>query len=130
MRLTSPPCSAAVCTPLVQSQRDVMPAAKRLRTEEGDAEPAQELPSPGGLLTRVMQGEAADADGALAAEVAAAAPYPHGVLRGLCDNAFLRRVREEAIDNLPATFKETDLFKMYQTVDVRVRCLYTALPTP
>jgi hypothetical protein len=95
--------------------------AKRIRTEE-DAE--AQLPSPGGLLTRVLQGEAAS--DTLAAEVAAAAPYPHGVLRGLCDDAFLRRVREEAIDNLPATFKETDLFKMYQTVDVRA----ASVPSP
>jgi hypothetical protein len=104
------------------------PAAKRPRSEataEGATAPATtkakavlpELPAPGGLLTRVLNGE--EAAEALQAEVANAAPYPHGVLTGLCDDAFLRRVREEAIDNLPATFKETDLFKMYQTVDVR-----------
>lgn len=46
------------------------------------------------------------------------APYGHCVIDGLVDDALLREVREEVIGNLEATYKETDLFKMFQTGDL------------
>ena len=45
-------------------------------------------------------------------------PYPHCIIEDICDDAILRRVREEIIENFDATYKETDLFKMLQTVDL------------
>ena len=45
-------------------------------------------------------------------------PYPHCVIQNFCDDAILRNVRAEIIENFEATYKETDLFKMLQTVDL------------
>ncbi|EEH57846.1 uncharacterized protein MICPUCDRAFT_2294, partial [Micromonas pusilla CCMP1545] len=53
-----------------------------------------------------------------AEEYKRATPYAHGVVSPLCDDSMLRRVRAEMRDNLSATFKETDLFKVLQTVDL------------
>lgn len=47
-----------------------------------------------------------------------ASPYPHCVVNDFCDSETLRRVRQEIIENFDATYKETDLFKMLQTVDL------------
>lgn len=44
-----------------------------------------------------------------------AEPYLHCVMRDLFDPAALMRVRDEIINNIQATFKETDLFKVFQT---------------
>ncbi len=44
-----------------------------------------------------------------------AQPYTHLVFQQLCDPALLRQVREEVINNVNATYKETDLFKVFQT---------------
>ena len=48
------------------------------------------------------------------AEYTAAAPYPHVVLRPAVDDATLKNARREAIHELRADYKETDLFKVYQ----------------
>lgn len=48
----------------------------------------------------------------------ASAPYTHLALRDLFNPAALRQVREEIINNLQATYKETDLFKVFQTGDL------------
>jgi Rps23 Pro-64 3,4-dihydroxylase Tpa1-like proline 4-hydroxylase len=53
-----------------------------------------------------------------AAEIKASKPYPHGMFREFCDDGFMRQVREEIRANMPLTFKETDLFKMYQSMDM------------
>lgn len=45
-------------------------------------------------------------------------PYPHCSITNFCDPDLLRRVRDEIIDNIQATYKETDLFKMLQTGDL------------
>lgn len=47
-----------------------------------------------------------------------AQPYPHASLEPLCDATFMGRVKEEITRNLRADFKETDLFKLYQTIDL------------
>jgi Rps23 Pro-64 3,4-dihydroxylase Tpa1-like proline 4-hydroxylase len=51
---------------------------------------------------------------ALRAAYGASTPYLHAVVAPLADDAHLRRVRRECIDELRATFKETDLFKVFQ----------------
>lgn len=48
-------------------------------------------------------------------ELQTAQPYTHVVIQDLCDPAVLRSVREEVIHNISATYKETDLFKVFQT---------------
>jgi Rps23 Pro-64 3,4-dihydroxylase Tpa1-like proline 4-hydroxylase len=60
----------------------------------------------------------AGARAALAAAYAAAAPFPHALVPDLVDPALLRAARDEIIDNVSATYKETDLFKMLQTGDL------------
>jgi hypothetical protein len=42
-------------------------------------------------------------------------PYYHLIIRDLCDDQLLRQVRDEVINNIQATYKETDLFKVFQT---------------
>ena len=39
-------------------------------------------------------------------------PYKHVVFHDLCDSERMRIVHEEAKNNMTATFKETDLFKV------------------
>lgn len=46
------------------------------------------------------------------------APYPHCVIKDICNPDLLRKVRDEIIENVEATYKETDLFKMFQTGDL------------
>lgn len=48
----------------------------------------------------------------------ASTPYPHCVIPDICNPDLLRRVRDEIIENVEATYKETDLFKMLQTGDL------------
>jgi Rps23 Pro-64 3,4-dihydroxylase Tpa1-like proline 4-hydroxylase len=48
-------------------------------------------------------------------ELHSAQPYTHVVIKDLCDPTVLRAVREEVIHNISATYKETDLFKVFQT---------------
>ena len=46
-----------------------------------------------------------------------AKPYPWCVIKELCDDHRMRAVQKEVLEHLPATYKETDLFKLYQTTD-------------
>src|SRR6478752_780913 len=85
-------------------------AAKRARTEA----------APGGGILRADVTESASRD-ALAAQYAAGQPYPHCVIPDICLPETLTAVREEIIQNVHATYKETDLFNMFQTGWVRKR---------
>ena len=49
---------------------------------------------------------------------AAGSPYPYAVLPEPFDPVLLARVRNEIIENVEATYKDTDLFKMLQTGDL------------
>jgi len=53
-----------------------------------------------------------------ASACAAARPYPHHVLEQLCLPGRVGAIRDEILQNLDGTFKETDLFKLYQTIDL------------
>jgi hypothetical protein len=55
---------------------------------------------------------------ALRIAYAASAPYPHVSVPDLCDDARARAVFAEARSSLRADYKETDLFKVYQTPDL------------
>lgn len=45
----------------------------------------------------------------------ASQPYTHCVMRDLCQPKLLAAVRDEIVNNIQATYKETDLFKVFQT---------------
>ena len=45
-------------------------------------------------------------------------PYKHGVLSNFCANGFLEQVLDEVKENSKVKFKESDLFKMYQSIDL------------
>lgn len=45
-------------------------------------------------------------------------PFKHIVIDKLCEYERMRCIHEEATNNFTATFKETDLFKVYQTGDL------------
>eukprot|EP00798_Chlamydomonas_sp_ICE-L_P021076 gene21076-27957_t len=47
-----------------------------------------------------------------------AEPYPHCIIRDIFKPDMLDAVREEIINNINATYKETDLFKVFQTGDL------------
>ena len=53
-----------------------------------------------------------------AKEHGAGKPYPHVRVEDLFDQASLRAIVQEAKEHLTTTFKETDLFKMFQTLDL------------
>lgn len=56
---------------------------------------------------------------ALRQSIADSGPYKHGVIAALMDDGLLRRVREEIMANLHFTKKETDIYKLFQTGDLR-----------
>ena len=46
-----------------------------------------------------------------------ATPFPHGRIEHMFDDGFLKQVREELKSNSKVTFKESDLFRVYQSID-------------
>eukprot|EP00201_Polytomella_parva_P018149 CAMPEP_0175071454 /NCGR_PEP_ID=MMETSP0052_2-20121109/19253_1 /TAXON_ID=51329 ORGANISM="Polytomella parva, Strain SAG 63-3" /NCGR_SAMPLE_ID=MMETSP0052_2 /ASSEMBLY_ACC=CAM_ASM_000194 /LENGTH=546 /DNA_ID=CAMNT_0016338629 /DNA_START=56 /DNA_END=1693 /DNA_ORIENTATION=+ len=48
----------------------------------------------------------------------AAKPYRHTVLKDVFNIDLLKKVKDEIISNIQATYKETDLFKVFQTGDI------------
>ncbi|KAF0730799.1 hypothetical protein AaE_009298, partial [Aphanomyces astaci] len=46
------------------------------------------------------------------------APFPHYQIPVLCTPEHMRKVHVECVEELQSTFKETDLFKLYQTIDL------------
>lgn len=54
----------------------------------------------------------------LAEDYRASQPYTHCVMKEVFEVNLLRQVREEIIHNINATYKETDLFKVFQTGNV------------
>lgn len=55
----------------------------------------------------------------LKTSIAESSPYKHGVIPALMDDGLLRKVREEIMANLHFTKKETDIYKVFQTGDLR-----------
>ncbi len=53
----------------------------------------------------------------IASTYKSAKPYPHNVLPDLFERSFLMSVLEELKNNLKAKFKESDLFRVYQSID-------------
>ena len=59
-----------------------------------------------------------DAAADVAASYASARPYPHAVIDSALNDTLLRAVRSEIVAHVTATYKETDLFTMFQTGDL------------
>uniref|UniRef100_A0A7S4W1B5 Uncharacterized protein n=1 Tax=Ditylum brightwellii TaxID=49249 RepID=A0A7S4W1B5_9STRA len=47
-----------------------------------------------------------------------ATPYPHGVIDSLFVDGFLEKVLDEIKQNSKVKFKESDLFRVYQSIDL------------
>eukprot|EP00956_Cyclotella_meneghiniana_P038912 scaffold162054_cov24-Cyclotella_meneghiniana.AAC.3 len=47
-----------------------------------------------------------------------ATPYPHGIIADFCHDGFLEQVLEELKQSTKVKFKETDLFRVYQSIDL------------
>jgi hypothetical protein len=75
------------------------------------ADPASE--DPASLISPQLL--SAETRAALRSAYQAAEPYLHGVFQELLPPAKLAQVREEIVGNIQATYKETDLFKVFQT---------------
>jgi hypothetical protein len=54
----------------------------------------------------------------LAAQYQKATPYPHGVIHNFCVDGFLESIRSELKNHSKVKFKETDLFRVYQSIDL------------
>ena len=54
----------------------------------------------------------------LAASYRRATPYPHGIIRDFCKSGFLGGVLAELKRHTKVKFKETDLFRVYQSIDL------------
>jgi hypothetical protein len=87
---------------------DVQPAIKKQKTAAA--------PTDNGTADVIRQSLlSADSRSELRQQHDTAGPYRHLVLKDLVDDKLLRAVREEVIHNISATYKETDLFKVFQT---------------
>jgi len=54
----------------------------------------------------------------LAAQYQNATPYPHAVIDNFCVDGFLESILTELKHNSKVKFKETDLFRVYQSIDL------------
>ncbi|PNH11629.1 PKHD-type hydroxylase ofd1 [Tetrabaena socialis] len=108
--------------------------AKRLKPSPAPTQPQQQPPPPqqhqqhqqpmagvaggyhleGGVVSEAVMATAPQ----LGASYQAAKPYHHCVMHDIFEPGLLRGVRDEIINNIDATYKETDLFKVFQTGDL------------
>lgn len=88
---------------------DVQPASKKQKTAAAAAD--------SGAAAAVIRQSllSGDSRSQLRQQHDSSGPYTHLVLKELADEQLLRAVREEVIHNISATYKETDLFKVFQT---------------
>lgn len=84
---------------------DADPAPKRVKLSGAD--PIEGVVNPALLAPASVE--------ALKASYASAEPYLHCVFTEPFDPSLLANVRDEIINNINATYKETDLFKLFQT---------------
>ena len=54
-----------------------------------------------------------------------ASPYPHAVIDNFCVDGFLENILTELKHNSKVKFKETDLFRVYQSIDLVSNVEYT-----
>ena len=74
------------------------------------------LPAPCGPIRKELLGKASRE--ALAHEFTEASPFAHCVLRPFCADAAVRQVHQEITERFESTLKESDLFRVFQTIDL------------
>jgi len=112
-------------TPAVAAPADAAaPPAKRLKTVGAPLQPGVIRAALLAPESAAALREAHDASGPYAHVVLQGLAEPRllrAVLQGLAEPRLLRAVRDEVINNVQATYKETDLFKVFQTGAARSR---------
>eukprot|EP00983_Pelagomonas_calceolata_P133993 1162018-Pelagomonas_calceolata.AAC.5 len=86
---------------------------KQKQDEQPGSNPAPDTTDPAYIFSPQLMSPQSRAS--LRTQYQQAQPYLHGVLRELLPPATLAQVREEIVNNIQATYKETDLFKVFQT---------------
>ncbi|EFJ40470.1 hypothetical protein VOLCADRAFT_108132 [Volvox carteri f. nagariensis] len=96
------------------------PPAKKLKASSTSVPQPPAAGVSGGhhLEAGIVSGTVMAAAPSLAEQYQSAAPYNHCVMRDIFNADLLRQVRDEIINNINATYKETDLFKVFQTGDL------------
>uniref|UniRef100_A0A7S3R425 Fe2OG dioxygenase domain-containing protein n=1 Tax=Dunaliella tertiolecta TaxID=3047 RepID=A0A7S3R425_DUNTE len=89
---------------------------KQKQDEQPGSNPAPDTTDPAYIFSPQLMSPQSRAS--LRTQYQQAQPYLHGVLRELLPPATLAQVREEIVNNIQATYKETDLFKVFQTGDL------------
>jgi Rps23 Pro-64 3,4-dihydroxylase Tpa1-like proline 4-hydroxylase len=100
------------------------PLAKRPKTESGKAAAAAASKSTidgedvALLMSSILSPHILKDEAKYKSEYASATPYMHGRLVDMFADGFLKQVLEEVKQNTKVTFKESDLFRVYQSVDL------------
>jgi Rps23 Pro-64 3,4-dihydroxylase Tpa1-like proline 4-hydroxylase len=91
------------------------PATKRLKLLDDDSRNSNNVFAPTIQSSLLLS---KDAVGALAARYASAVPYPYVIIKDALDRTFLDACVTEIKDHSRVDFKESDLFKFYQSMDL------------
>lgn len=102
-------CCPALAANVASDTLNTEPSAKRIKI----AQAAAAASGTAGVINQQLL--SSDNRKQLRKDHDTAIPYTHLVLKDLCDEQLLRAVRDEVIHNISATYKETDLFKVFQT---------------
>lgn len=70
------------------------------------------------VKTDILSSKIFEQEVELRAEYASASPYPHGQIKLMFVDGFLEKVLEEVKQHSRVKFKESDLFRVYQSVDL------------
>ena len=93
--------------------------AKNFTSPDSNAdEPVSKRSKTDVVLTDFISTDILQSQDQLRDEYASSKPYPHAVLRNMLDPDFLSEVQREIKDNSKVTFKESDLFRVYQSIDL------------
>lgn len=93
------------------------PPTKRSRQEEQDPGKKNGDDS-SSALSGVIAPSVVSSGDELSACYLSAQPYRHGLISDLCVPGFLNKVLDEVKNNSKVTFKESDLFRVYQSIDL------------
>ncbi|KAF5842957.1 Oxoglutarate and iron-dependent oxygenase degradation C-term-domain-containing protein [Dunaliella salina] len=97
-------------------QRAEEPALKKQKQDAQEQSPAPKTQDPASVFSPQLM--TPESRASLRTQYQQAQPYLHGVLRELLPPETLAQVRDEIVGNIQATYKETDLLKVFQTGDL------------
>mmetsp|Transcript_25042 Transcript_25042/g.54593 ORF Transcript_25042/g.54593 Transcript_25042/m.54593 type:complete len:640 (+) Transcript_25042:321-2240(+) len=101
--------------PMKRSRNDVVTACTA--TENGDDSQQKKMPSSDPSAGAISPSVLSSAE-TLQKAYRTAMPYRHGLISNLCADGFLEKVLDEVKNNSKVTFKESDLFRFYQSIDL------------